>query len=310
MAVKIYIGDSLQVLKAIPSRSVNCCVTSPPYFGLRNYGVDGQLGLEQSPDDYVRDLVEIFRSVRRVLRDDGTLWLVLGDTYARNPAKGQHKNGDSGKQGYIYDGGNGRASNTALAGLPEKNLIGVPWRVAFALQADGWYLRQDIIWAKANPLPESVRDRCTKSHEYIFLLTKCKNYYFDAAAIAEPCSADSYRGSSFTRGKTVKASEMQRPVSRKPRKEKKTKNKRSVWHLPTHAFKGAHFATFPPKLIEPCILAGTAVGGVVLDPFAGAGTTGMVAQILGRDAVLIDLNPEYGPLMQRRIPGGAQLVAL
>jgi site-specific DNA-methyltransferase (adenine-specific) len=273
----IIIGDCNKVLATLPDRSINCCVTSPPYFGLRDYGVEGQAGLEQSPELYVANLVSVFRAVRRVLRDDGTLWLNMGDSYYNyRPGKGQRLI----KQSCANSGQDlpqicARRGNK-LAGLKEKDLIGIPWRVAFALQADGWYLREDIIWHKPNPMPESVRDRCTKSHEYLFLLTKSERYYFDSDAIKEPA----------TNALDVR-------------------NKRSVWTVPTRPYKGAHFATFPPDLIRPCVLAGCPGGGVVLDPFCGSGTTGMVALQSGRNAVLVELNPEYLPLIMDRVQGTA-----
>jgi DNA modification methylase len=318
--ISLRVGDCLQTLRSLPSESVNTCVTSPPYFGLRDYGHAGQIGLEQTPDEFVTKLVEVFREVRRVLRDDGTLWLNLGDSYARNPAKGQHKPGDSGKQAYIYDTGNGRASCTAQTGLADKQLIGIPWRVAFALQADGWTLRQDIIWHKPNPMPESVKDRCTKAHEYIFLLSKGPRYYFDNEAMQEDAIYGA-RGSEFHTGKTG-AHQMGRssagPRQSKVRGEfngktnavpgreafraiRDTRNRRSVWTVATKPFKGAHFATFPPDLIEPCILAGSPRGGVVLDPFGGSGTTGLVADRHGRDAILCELNPAYAEMAAARI---------
>lgn len=299
-------GDCLKLMRLMPDKSVHCCVTSPPYFGLRDYGVDGQIGLEQTPDEFVQALVEVFREVRRVLRDDGTLWLNLGDSYARNPAKGQHKPGQSGgKNAYVYDNGNGRASSTFLGdGLKEKDLIGIPWRVAFALQADGWYLRQDIIWNKPNPMPESVRDRCTKAHEYVFLLSKSPRYYFDSEAIKEPVAASTVErlaqptlseqtGSARVPGKTN--------GNMKAVGNGETRNRRSVWTVTTKPFKGAHFATFPPELIEPCILAGCPIGGTVLDPFGGSGTTAGVALAHGRNAVLCELNPEYVALVPERV---------
>ena len=275
---ELHIGDCLASLKTMADQSVNCCVTSPPYFGLRDYGVAGQMGLEATPDEFVTALVTVLREVRRVLSDDGTLWLNLGDSYARNPAKGQHKPGDSGKQAYLYDTGGGRASCTSQTGLADKQLIGIPWRVAFALQADGWILRQDIIWQKPNVMPESVKDRCTKSHEYIFLLTKSPKYFFDHESIKE---------------QGVEAAK---------------RSKRSVWEVATKSFKGAHFATFPPVLIEPCILAGCPVGGTVLDPFGGSGTTAGVALAHGRKAVLCELNPEYAEFIPARIASIAGVI--
>jgi len=241
-----------------------------------------------------------------VLADDGVLWLNLGDSYARNPAKGQHKPGDSGKQAYVYDKGNGRASSTALSGLPEKNMLGIPWRVAFALQADGWYLRQDIIWHKPNPMPESVTDRCTKAHEYIFMLTKRERYYYDPNAMQEPA---------IHAGKTVKLGEKSlskgqasgRGVARSGNANKDsvvvkdTRNRRSVWTVATRPYKGAHFATYPPALIEPCILATSRPGDIVLDPFMGSGTTAQVALQHGRQYMGCELNPEYKVLQDQRI---------
>jgi DNA modification methylase len=295
---ELHIGDCLTSLKTMADQSVNCCVTSPPYFGLRDYGVAGQMGLEATPDEFVSALVTVLREVRRVLSDDGTLWLNLGDSYARNPAKGQHKPGDSGKQAYLYDTGGGRASCTSQTGLADKQLIGIPWRVAFALQADGWYLRQDIIWQKPNVMPESVKDRCTKSHEYIFLLTKSPKYFFDSVAIKEEAIKGA-SGSSFNKGKTAEH-QLGRSSSAE-RVEDGKRNKRSVWSVPTTPYKGAHFATFPPALIEPCILAGCPIGGIVLDPFGGSGTTAGVALAHGRKAVLCELNPEYARFIPARI---------
>jgi site-specific DNA-methyltransferase (adenine-specific) len=288
-------------------QSVNCCVTSPPYFGLRDYGVAGQMGLEATPDEFVNALVTVLREVRRVLTDDGTLWLNLGDSYARNPAKGQHKPGDSGKQAYLYDTGGGRASCTSQTGLADKQLIGIPWRVAFALQADGWILRQDIIWQKPNVMPESVKDRCTKSHEYIFLLTKSPKYFFDHESIKEPvvCTRKPGRKVKETNHYSAKNggnSGLSKMLERyHDGTAPTTRSKRSVWTVPPVPFKGAHFATFPPALIEPCILAGCPVGGVVLDPFGGSGTTAGVALAHGRKAVLCELNPGYAELIPTRI---------
>lgn len=302
---EIYVGDCLETLKIMADQSVNCCVTSPPYFGLRDYGVDGQLGREPSPDEFVRALVNVFREVRRVLRDDGTLWLNLGDSYARNPAKGQHKPGQSGgKNARVYDSGNGRASATFLGEcLKEKDLIGVPWRVAFALQADGWYLRQDIIWHKPNPIPESVKDRCTKAHEYIFLLSKSPRYYFDHQAMQEPTvyppgtREDAKKGSFKSKG----ANDAARVGDESFRAIRETRNKRSVWSVSTKPFKGAHFAAFPPALIEPCILAGCPEGGTVLDPFGGSGTTAGVSVKNARNAILCELNGGYANLVPNRV---------
>jgi len=302
----LIVGDNREWLGLLPADHFHTCATSPPYFGLRDYGVDGQIGLEESPDAFVDALVEVFREVRRVLRPDGTLWLNLGDSYARSPGKGGSgtPNGRNvAEQGYA--GGAG-----VPLGLKEKDLIGIPWRVAFALQADGWYLRQDIIWSKPNPMPESVKDRCTKSHEYLFLLTKSDRYYFDADAIKETAVGNpsgnkerkpaSARGVPVdTNGKTSGA-----VAGSIPWAGGETRNRRSVWSVPVKPFKGAHFATFPVELVEPCILAGSPVGGRVLDPFGGAGTTGLAALRNGRDATLIELNPEYAALAEKRIAAG------
>ena len=292
----------------LPDRSVHTCITSPPYFGLRDYGHDGQIGLEQTPDEFVAKLVEVFREVRRVLRDDGTLWLNLGDTYAANrggttPPAQTVAGGVGGKGGQKERRGQADGYNPTRDctryGLKHKDLIGIPWRVAFALQADGWYLRQDIIWHKPNPMPESVRDRCTKAHEYVFLLSKSEKYYFDVEAIKEPAvqagrvRLDRMGGNKYVEG--VKHSNGSVFTG------SDTRNKRSVWTVTTKPFKGAHFATFPPDLIEPCVLAGCPAGGTVFDPFGGAGTTGLVAQRHGRSAILCELNPEYAEMARQRI---------
>jgi site-specific DNA-methyltransferase (adenine-specific) len=308
-------GDCLAVLLGLPAGSINCCVTSPPYYGLRDYGVAGQIGLESTPEAYVEKLVAVFREVWRVLKDDGTVWLVLGDSWN------------------------------------VKNLIGIPWRVAFALQADGWYLRQDIIWSKPNPMPESVKDRCTKSHEYIFLLSKSRKYYFDQEAIKEPVAEAtvernsyqynmafrgqfkgspkdkkhqegkyitavgpaSWKGSRFDTGKHQldRAQKGDRVHGNLPGRSdggaacnelgQERRNRRSVWTVSTKSFKEAHFATFPPDLIEPCILAGCPRDGTVLDPFSGAGTTGMVCLAHARNYIGIELNEEYVKMSTRRL---------
>jgi DNA modification methylase len=362
MSFRIIPGDCLEVLKTLPAESVHTCVTSPPYWGLRDYGVEGQIGLEKTPELFVSKMVEVFREVKRVLRDDGTLWLNLGDSYISQggPQVAQTKWQVEGAS----DGQNGGLSRSPVEGLKAKDLCGIPWLVAFALRADGWYLRSDIIWHKPNPMPESVTDRPTKSHEYIFLLTKSPRYYYDAEAVKEANSPTSHPGTyrnptkydgtemaqSFTVGKSVL--------------NYSGRNKRSVWTVATAPYKGSHFATFPPKLIEPCILAGTSEQGccsecgapwervvettrpdsykgkdvrwgndgngmrmpekfntetktlgwqpsctcnaetrpcVVLDPFAGAGTTGLVARRLGRSFIGIELNPQYLEMAQDRI---------
>jgi DNA modification methylase len=339
VTVRILKGDCRHVLKELADESVNCVVTSPPYFGLRDYGVDGQIGLEQTPDAFVAEMVAVFSEVRRVLRPDGTCWLNLGDSYAGAGYSNHANTGGAQRE----DGG--KQKHMTSSGLKNKDLIGIPWRVAFALQADGWYLRQDIIWSKPNPMPESVQDRCTKAHEYIFLLSKSDRYHYDAAAIAEPLAygsidrlsqdiegqENSDRVPSKTNGKMkavykkpytnvstkdYASSGAQDASATKARIVDKilsgelvTRNKRSVWEITTQPFKGAHFATFPPALIEPCILAGCPKGGTVLDPFGGAGTTGLVADRLGRNAILIELNPEYAAMAERRIKGDAGMFA-
>lgn len=296
MTYRVLLGDCIASMRGLPEKSINCCVTSPPYFGLRDYGHEGQIGLEQTPDEFVAKLVEVFREVRRVLRDDGTLWLNLGDSYARPAAKGGSGPGGKNREWYGDNYGDAKGAGIPL-GLKQKDLIGIPWRVAFALQADGWYLRQDIIWHKPNPMPESVRDRCTKAHEYIFLLSKSQKYYFDAKAIEEPAVCDRMRGPALHPDE--KSTNGNGGLSR--REPQETRNRRSVWTVTTKPFKGAHFATFPPDLIEPCILAGCPVGGTVLDPFGGSGTTAGVALKHGRSAVLCELNQGYANLMPQRV---------
>jgi DNA modification methylase len=285
---------------------VQTCVTSPPYYGLRDYGHAGQIGLEETPDAYVARLVNVFREVRRVLRDDGTLWLNLGDSYAR--AGGTDRQISS----------TGKVGNTLKTlemlpcrkqappdGLKDKDLLGIPWLVAFALRADGWWLRQDIIWHKPNPMPESVTDRCTKAHEYVFLLTKSARYFYDAAAIAEQAERGD-AGSRFDQGKTAQH-QLERQASG-ARIDDGRRNARSVWPIATQPYSGAHFATMPPALAERCVKAGSKSGDMVLDPFGGAGTTGLVADRLGRSATLIELNPEYARLARERITADAPLL--
>ena len=264
----VLFGDCRETMDAFIDKA-QMCVTSPPYYGLRNYGdEENQIGLEESPEEYIQNLVEVFRKVRDNLTDDGTLWLNIGDSYYNyRPGKGQalSKQTVSNTRQDLPDKCARRGNK--LKGLKEKDLIGIPWMLAFALRADGWYLRQDIIWNKPNPMPESVRDRCTKSHEYIILLSKSQNYYFDVDAIKEP-----------------------------------TRRKRSVWTVNNKPYKGAHFAVFPPDLIEPCIRAGSREGDIVLDPFMGSGTTAMVAKSLKRYYMGCELHEEYGDLMQERVP--------
>lgn len=292
--VKILVGDVRHTLAKLPDASVHCCVTSPPYWGLRDYGNDAQIGLEQTPEEYVAQMVAVFREVRRVLRDDGTLWLNLGDSYA-----GPKGNNRSGFANPKDDCGMAIMLDREPWGQP-KQLVGIPWRVAFALQADGWWLRQDIIWHKPNPMPESVTDRCTKAHEYVFLLTKRERYFYDAEAIKEAAEYG-HRGSRFDIGKTAVHG-----IGRSQQGEREdsgTRNRRSVWTITTKPCKEAHFAVMPPDLAEPCILAGCPVDGTVLDPFGGAGTTGLVAQLHERNAILCELNPKYAKIAKRRIQG-------
>ena len=313
---RVIIGDCIEGIRTLPDQSVHTCVTSPPYFGLRDYGMAGQIGLEDTPDAFVARLVDVFREVRRVLRDDGTLWLNLGDSYAggggNSPNAPSSATSKSGKYGDALKEGGIRPQGVIKA----KDLIGIPWRVAFALQADGWYLRQDIIWHKPNPMPESVTDRCTKAHEYVFLLSKSARYFYDADAIKEPVSDNE-----VTRARNNRADKGivgpadlhgtgfgQSGQGGWERAGVSARNRRSVWTVATKPYAGAHFATFPPDLIEPCILAGSPVGGTVLDPFGGSGTTAGVAMRNGRNAILCELNPEYAALMPERIAalGGNQ----
>lgn len=278
---------------------VQMCVTSPPYFGLRDYGADGQIGLEQTPQEFIDNLVEVFACVWDVLADDGTLWVNLGDSYAR-------VGGDSSKQGRHWDNrkNNPTTGHNRYAkdmGVKEKNLLGMPWRLAFALQEFGWYLRQDIIWHKPNPMPESVTDRCTKSHEYIFLLSKNTKYYFDSKAIQEPAENAGKVGGSFKGRQGGAEYHAQSGGVGSDAKEYENRNKRDVWTVPVKPYAGAHFAVYPEELIEPCILAGSKVGDIVLDPFFGSGTTGQVAQKLGRKWVGCELNKDYEKLQNERL---------
>lgn len=295
----IIVGDALSVLRTLPAESAHTCVTSPPYWGLRNYGVPGQVGLEKTPEEYVEKLVEVFREVRRVLRDDGTLWLNLGDSYASSfGSKALQRNASATR------------SVQNLDNLKPKDLVGIPWLVAFALRADGWYLRSDIIWHKPNAMPESVRDRPTKAHEYIFLLSKSAKYFYDGKAVKEPFKLVSVKRLAYKWNGDRKRgypSGVQNNFHRYNGTDEAVKkavggrNKRSVWTVSTKSFKGAHFATFPPDLIEPCVLAGSPLGGTVLDPFFGAGTTGLVAARHGRRYIGIELNPAYADMASKRI---------
>jgi DNA modification methylase len=384
VSVRILLGDVREKLAELPDESVHCVVTSPPYFGLRDYGVAGQIGLEPTPAEFVAVMVDVFREVRRVLRSDGVLWLNLGDSYAGGGTVGRNDAGrDIGGGGNKLGSGNPGPQGTRqpVFGLKPKDLIGIPWRVAFALQADGWYLRQDIIWSKPNPMPESVTDRCTKAHEYLFLLSKSARYHYDAEAISEEGSGRT-PGNRNYKYDGVPGHETKQGILAQADVPQLTRNRRSVWEVATQPFKEAHFATFPPDLIEPCIKAGcpkdccakcgapvvrdvertfdheaaaeimarrdvsfdksrndpafhqlsgkekarllsrTDMGakptctcdaglarGTVLDPFGGAGTTGLVADRLQRDAILIELNPEYAGIAERRIQGDAPMFA-
>ena len=304
-------GDCLDLLRQMEDESINCCITSPPYWGLRDYGSQGQIGLELTPQEYVEKMRVVFSEIKRVLKNDGTLWLNLGDTYSaqRWAKKGETKTPSQPMNG-MKDEWRAIAPQKE-SGLPDKNLVGIPWRVAFALQADGWYLRQDIIWHKPNPMPESVTDRCTKAHEYVFLLTKSASYYYDAEAIKEPIaeSTKEWGGGKEGWGKsnplhaTAKGTHgpSLRGQGRCGESGSGMRNKRSVWRVTTKPFKGAHFATFPKELIEPCVLAGCPKDGTILDPFGGSGTTGQVAIENGRNAILLELNPEYVKLAEQRI---------
>ena len=301
MTIRFLTGDCRTLMATLPDQSVHMCVTSPPYFNLRDYGMADQIGIEQTPVEFVEQLVAVFRELRRVLRDDGTLWLNLADSYANDTKWG---GSTSGKHAQAVHGNRGIGRSRTSTGLPSKSLIGIPWRVAFALQDDGWILRQDIIWSKPNPMPESVTDRCTKAHEYVFLLSKSPTYWCDMKAIAEP-SLKGSNGLTFTTGKTL-LHQLGRTSSAE-RVDSNTRNKRSVWTIAKQSFSDAHFATMAPELAETCIKAGCPEGGTVLDPFSGAGTTGLVADRLQRSAVLIELNPAYVEIARRRIAGDAPM---
>lgn len=322
--------DAVTGLQHISDESVDCCVTSPPYYGLRDYGAEGQIGLEKTPEEYINRLIEVFREVKRVLKPEGTAWVNLGDSYAGSGkgAAQYPENAKKYKQG-TSRGMLGAESTTKLPkhfdNIKAKDLIGIPWLFAFAMRDDGWYLRQDIIWAKPNPMPESVKDRCTRSHEYIFMFSKSRKYYYDAEAISEPTAEstnerlkqdiESQAGSDRVQGKTngpmkacapryggnkykdlpnhTKSGNLYEPTGKR--------NKRDVWTVTTKGFKGAHFAVYPPDLIEPCILAGCPEGGTVLDPFCGSGTTLMVAEKFGRNGIGIEINENYKDIIYSRI---------
>lgn len=332
MSFDLHHGDALEVLRQFEDGQVRCCVTSPPYFNLRDYGVEGQLGGEHRPEEYIERLVSVFREVRRLLTDDGTLWVNIGDSYARNFRKaGKERARHAGKQRYIYaehlttgssDGLVGRSDRAAGAGVTPckvKDLIGIPWMLAFALRADGWYLRQEIIWNKRNPLPESVEDRFTKAHEQVFLLSKSSDYFFDYQAVLEPAICGD-RGSKFEEGKTAEhqlarmqkhrrksevADHRSNGVSMKALDDnpKKERRKRSVWTISVARYEGAHFAVMPEDLVHPCVFAGSAPGDIVLDPFCGSGTVGAVALQHGRNFVGVDLNQQYLELAHERLQG-------
>ena len=356
MSIEILVGDCRKVIDSLPDKHFNTCVTSPPYWGLRDYQTgtweggdpdcphmrttkigktvktttghqamhdqgnvvgdaiyksecpkcgavrkDLQIGLEETPDEYVKSIVNVFKGVWRVLRDDGTVWLNLGDSYCGTGHKGEHKDPKH-KEGRNAQG---TAINNKIEGLKQKDLVGIPWRVAFALQADGWYLRQDIIWNKPNPMPESVQDRCTKAHEYIFLLPKNKKYYYDNVSIREDVKQD-WGTRDRAKGKYHNEGTGLQPHSGLE-KSYETKNKRSVWTISPKPYKEAHFAVYPTELIEPCILAGCPVNGNVLDPFGGSGTTGLVADRHNRNATLIELNEDYAEICKKRLMDDAPL---
>jgi DNA modification methylase len=299
LTARVIVGDNRETLSRLPEKSVQTVVTSPPYWGLRDYGESDQIGLESTPSEFVEQLCLVFDEVWRVLKDDGTLWLNIGDSYAAmRDSKAAPDTLRTGEGTKVSQAANRNPENLRAAGLKHKDLAGIPWRVAFALQARGWYLRSDIIWHKPNPMPESVTDRPTKSHEYIFLLTKSPKYFYDKEAIAE---------ASFCPEREREAQNGEDAVARKARGFDNhlgtyaTKNKRSVWTVSTKPYKEAHFATYPPELISPCILAGSAEGDTVLDPFSGSGTTGEVALKAGRNYIGLELNPDYAALSEKRL---------
>ena len=304
----ILCGDAMEQLRTLESESVHTCVTSPPYYNLRDYGAVGQIGMEETPEEYIGKLVDVFREVRRCLRQDGTLWVNIGDSYATRSGPQPPTNTRN---------AHGHTRKEPLDGYKCKDLMGIPWLLAFALRADGWYLRQDLIWHKTNAMPESVTDRCSRSYEHVFQLSKSKRYYFDRAAIAEPIAPStlvrmrSGRGGSHKYAEHVPGQSVQginRPRKAGDISEEQLpthRNKRDVWHINTSSYSGAHFAAFPPQLAETCILAGCPMGGIVLDPFFGSGTTGLAAKQSGRHYIGVEINPEYCRLAKERIAAGA-----
>jgi DNA modification methylase len=351
---KIICGGAPETLKTLPSESIHCCITSPPYYGLRDYGADGQIGLEQTPEEYIARLVEVFREVKRVLRNDGTLWIVIADSYAgsgKGAMSEERLRATRTKQSYLFSVDNPAASSSRTtypslpccdtkacslrrssspqrisdssgvplsktwSGIKPKDMIGIPWALAFALRDDGWYLRSDVIWRKPNALPESCRDRPTRSYEHVFLLSKSYHYYYDQEAVKEPVAAgtharlrravsDKHKYAGAAPGQTQQTFNRPRPNrSGVEVKFADTRNLRDVWDVTTKAYHGAHFAVFPVELITPCVLAGCPAGGVVLDPFFGSGTTGAAALTLGRRYIGIDLNPDYCALAAERLKG-------
>lgn len=323
MSITIHAGDCRTILPALPSGSVRCCVTSPPYWALRDYGVDGQIGLEATPEEYVEQIISVFREVRRVLTDDGTLWINLGDTYAQGGRGGAgHTSTLAGSRCNVNESRMERVARPKRpTGCKPKDLIGIPWMVAFALRDDGWFLRSDIVWAKPNAMPESVTDRPARAHEYVFLLAKSRRYFYDVDAVRVACSTDDRESPRGSNGhpRTHSGRRPQRGAHGRrgndgngmhmPEKWNNPagRNLRDVWTINSAPYPEAHYATFPPALVEPCVLAGSAVGDTILDPFAGSGTTGMVADRLGRQAVLIDLNPEYAKQALNRVTNDAPL---
>ena len=308
---KILCGDALSVLKSLPSDSVHCCVTSPPYYGLRDYGVDGQIGLEQTPGEYVARLTEVFREVRRVLTPEGTLWLNIADSYAgsgKGAGKWSTDHPAKGKQRYIYTAEDPAARlPKEWPGVKPKDMIGIPWMLAFSLRTDGWYLRSDIIWHKPNCLPNSMKDRPVNCYEHVFLLAKSKKYHFDYTALQVPMAESSkarYRrgfyASKYAEGAPGQPSQtinQPRPGEEAPA----MRRGRDIWTIGTNNYRAAHFATFPVELVKPCLLAGCPEGGIVLDPFFGAGTTGVAALMLGRQYIGIELNPDFCEIARKRI---------